>query len=109
MPRVGRTQQRLQVWSLAPHGCHAAVRNDPRHDGRRHWRHVPVRWTGWLVARWSGDDLDAPTIMELTAAARLDRPRWWPGGVAWALWALVVVAIPVAVWLDHLLRQAGRS
>jgi hypothetical protein len=47
--------------------------------------------------------------MELTAAARLDRPRWWPGAVAWALWALVVVAIPVAVWLDHLLRQAGRS
>jgi hypothetical protein len=61
------------------------------------------------VARWSGDDLDTPTIMELTAAARLDRPRWWPGAVAWALWALVVVAIPVAVWLDHLLRQAGRS
>jgi hypothetical protein len=47
--------------------------------------------------------------MELTAAARLDRPRWWPGVVAWALWALVVVAIPVAVWLDHLLRQSGRS
>ena len=50
------------------------------------------------MARWSGDDLDA-----------LARPRWWPGVVAWALWALVVVAIPVAVWLDHLLRQAGRS
>ena len=58
----------------------------------------PSDWTGWLVARWSGDDLDA-----------LARPRWWPGVVAWALWALVVVAIPVAVWLDHLLRQAGRS
>jgi hypothetical protein len=47
--------------------------------------------------------------MELTAAARLDRPPGWPGVVAWALWALGVLAIPVAVWLDRLLRQAGRS
>jgi hypothetical protein len=46
---------------------------------------------------------------ELTAGARLDWPRWWPGVMAWALWALVVIAIPVAVWLNHLLRQAGRS
>jgi hypothetical protein len=45
----------------------------------------------------------------VTAAARVARLRWWPGVVAWALWALVVVAIPVAVWLDHLLRRAGRS
>jgi hypothetical protein len=28
--------------------------------------------------------------------------------VAWGLWALVMLGLAVAVWLDHLLRQAGR-
>jgi hypothetical protein len=47
--------------------------------------------------------------MAVTLAARPARPRWWPGVVAWTLWALVMLDIPVAVWLIHLLRQAGRS
>ncbi len=50
-----------------------------------------------------------PRTAAVTLAARLARPRWWPGVVAWALWALVMLGIPVAVWLTHLLRQAGRS
>jgi hypothetical protein len=41
-------------------------------------------------------------------AVRLARPRRWPGVVAWTLWVLAVVAAPAVVWLDHLLRQAGR-
>jgi hypothetical protein len=50
-----------------------------------------------------------PRTMAVTPAARLARPRWWPGVVAWALWALVMLGIPVVVWLNHLLHQAGRS
>jgi hypothetical protein len=36
------------------------------------------------------------------------RPRWWPGGLGWALWMLTLLAVPAVAWLDHLLRQAGR-
>jgi hypothetical protein len=36
------------------------------------------------------------------------RPRWWPGGLGWALWALTLLAVPAVAQLDHLLRQAGR-
>jgi hypothetical protein len=38
------------------------------------------------------------------------RPAWayqWPAGLAWALWALAMLGIPVTVWLDQLLRRAG--
>src|SRR5512132_2684900 len=46
--------------------------------------------------------------MPVTPAARLARPRWWPGVVAWTLWALAMVACLVIPWLDRLLVQAGR-
>jgi hypothetical protein len=46
--------------------------------------------------------------MPVTAATRLARPRWWPGVVAWTLWALAMVACLVIPWLDRLLVQAGR-
>jgi hypothetical protein len=48
--------------------------------------------------------------MGVTTRSRPARPRWrWrPAVLAWALWGLVVLAIPVLVWLDHLLRRAGR-
>jgi hypothetical protein len=46
--------------------------------------------------------------MAVSPAARLGRPRRWPGVVAWTLWALTMVGIPVVAWSDHLLRQAGR-
>ena len=44
----------------------------------------------------------------MTSAARLARPRWRPGVLAWALWALAMFGLPVIAWLDHLSRQAGR-
>jgi hypothetical protein len=47
--------------------------------------------------------------MALTPAARAARPRWWPGGLAWALWALAIAGLAVVAWLDQLLRQTGRS
>jgi hypothetical protein len=34
-------------------------------------------------------------------------PRWWPAGLAWALWALILVGLAVTYWLDELLRQSG--
>jgi hypothetical protein len=46
--------------------------------------------------------------MALTPAARVVRPRRWPGVVAWTLWALAMVAWLVIPWLDRQLRQAGR-
>jgi hypothetical protein len=48
--------------------------------------------------------------MAVIPAVRLARarPRRWPGVVAWTLWVLAVVATPAVVWLDYLLRQAGR-
>jgi hypothetical protein len=45
----------------------------------------------------------------VTAATRLARPRWWPAGLAWALWALAMLGIAAGLWFDHLLRQAGRA
>jgi len=44
----------------------------------------------------------------VTPAARLARPRRWPGVVAWTLWALAMVACLVIPWLDQQLRRAGR-
>jgi hypothetical protein len=46
--------------------------------------------------------------MAVTSAAQLARPRRWPGVLAWALWALAMLGLPVVAWLDHLSRQAGR-
>jgi hypothetical protein len=36
------------------------------------------------------------------------RARWWPAGLAWALWTLAMLGFLVIGWLDHLLRRAGR-
>ena len=36
-------------------------------------------------------------------------PRRWPAGLAWALWALTLLGPVATVWLDRLLRQAGRA
>jgi hypothetical protein len=33
--------------------------------------------------------------------------RWWPAGLAWALWALAMHGLGTVFWFDHLLRQAG--
>jgi hypothetical protein len=50
---------------------------------------------------------DAASTMAVTSAARLARPRWWPGVLAWALWTLAMFGLSAAAWLDHLLRQAS--
>ncbi|HEX8133800.1 MAG TPA: hypothetical protein VF880_10275, partial [Actinomycetes bacterium] len=46
--------------------------------------------------------------MAVTAGRRPARPRWWTAGLAWALWALVVLSLALNWWQDRLLRQAGR-
>jgi hypothetical protein len=35
------------------------------------------------------------------------RPGWWPGVLAWALWALTMLGLAAGAWLDHLVRQTG--
>jgi hypothetical protein len=34
--------------------------------------------------------------------------RWWPAGLAWALWLLTLLAVAATAWFDQLLRRAGR-
>jgi hypothetical protein len=55
------------------------------------------------------DDLRAATTMTVTSATQLIRPRWWPAGLAWALWVLVVLGLAAGFWLEGLLRRAGRA
>jgi hypothetical protein len=45
----------------------------------------------------------------MSAEAREPRPSWWPGRLAWALWAMGMLGLAVVPWLDRLLRQAGRA
>jgi hypothetical protein len=45
----------------------------------------------------------------VTHTAGKQKPRRWPVGLAWALWAVTVLSLPVVVWLYQLLRQAGLS
>ena len=46
--------------------------------------------------------------MVVTPAGRAAGLRWWPAGLAWALWALAILGLLVTAWLGHLLRQADR-
>jgi hypothetical protein len=43
----------------------------------------------------------------VTPTARKRLPGQWPMGLAWVLWALTLLSLPMVVWLDQLLRQAG--
>jgi hypothetical protein len=43
----------------------------------------------------------------MTSTARKRLPGQWPMGLAWVLWALTLLSLPMVVWLDQLLRQAG--
>jgi hypothetical protein len=47
--------------------------------------------------------------MAVTSTAGLGRPRRWTAGLAWGLWALVMLGLAVVRWMDELLRQAGRA
>jgi hypothetical protein len=44
----------------------------------------------------------------VSQAGRPAWARWWPAGLAWALWGLAMLGLVATVWFDHLLRQAGR-
>jgi hypothetical protein len=44
----------------------------------------------------------------VTPRTRLTRPRWWPGGAAWALWALTMLGMAATFRLHQRLVQAGR-
>jgi hypothetical protein len=46
--------------------------------------------------------------MAVTSAAGLGRPRRWPAGLAWALWALAMLGLAVMPWVDRLTIRAGR-
>jgi hypothetical protein len=46
--------------------------------------------------------------MAVIVGGRPAGARRWPAWLAWALWALAMLGLPVAAWLDHLLRAAGR-
>jgi hypothetical protein len=44
----------------------------------------------------------------MTSAAGLGRPRRWLAGLAWVLWALVMLGLAVVPWMDRLTIRAGR-
>ena len=43
----------------------------------------------------------------MTPVTRQARPRSWPGLLAWAVWALTMLGLAAALWLNQLQRQAG--
>jgi hypothetical protein len=45
----------------------------------------------------------------VTSRARRLSRRWWPAGLAWALFALFLLVLASLPWLDRLIRQAGRA
>ena len=45
----------------------------------------------------------------MTSTAGPGRPRRWPAGLAWALWALAMLGLAVVPWTDRLLIRAGRA
>jgi hypothetical protein len=47
--------------------------------------------------------------MAVTSTAGLGRPRRWPAGLAWLLWALAMLGLAVVPWTDRLLIRAGRA
>jgi hypothetical protein len=54
------------------------------------------------------DERRTAGAVPVTPTARPAWPRWWPAGLAWALWVLTVLGLAATAWLDHLLRQAGK-
>jgi hypothetical protein len=45
--------------------------------------------------------------MAVTPVTHAARPRSWPGVLAWAVWALTMLGLAVAAWLNQLQHQAG--
>jgi hypothetical protein len=46
--------------------------------------------------------------MAVTSTAGLGRPRRWLAGLAWVLWALIMLGLAVGPWMDRLMIRAGR-
>jgi hypothetical protein len=46
--------------------------------------------------------------MAVTSTAGPGRPRRWPAGLAWVLWALIMLGLAVVSWMDRLIIRAGR-
>jgi hypothetical protein len=42
--------------------------------------------------------------MGMTPGDRPARPHWQSAVLAWVLWALALLALPVVFWPNHLLR-----
>jgi hypothetical protein len=45
--------------------------------------------------------------MAVTPVTQAARPRSWPGVLAWAVWALTMLGLAAAAWLNQLQHQAG--
>jgi hypothetical protein len=46
--------------------------------------------------------------MAVTSTAGRGRPRRWPAGLAWGLWALAMLGLAVVPWMDRLTIRASR-
>src|SRR5215216_4496984 len=55
-----------------------------------------------------GGGLRAARTTAMTSTAGLGRPRRWAAGLAWVLWALVMLGLAVVPWMDRLIIRAGR-
>src|SRR5215216_6800714 len=55
-----------------------------------------------------GGGLRAARTTAMTSTAGLGRPRRWAAGLAWVLWALVMLGLAVVRWMDRLMIRAGR-
>ena len=65
---------------------------------------------GYLSAQDRGGT-EASRVSEGTAVSATDRPDGPPrrsAVLAWALWTVVLLALPAIAWLNHRLRQVGR-
>ena len=51
----------------------------------------------------------ASKAVPVDSTAQAGRARRWPTVLAWGLWALTLLALPVVNWLDQRLRQADLS
>jgi hypothetical protein len=45
--------------------------------------------------------------MAMTPGSRPGWLRWWPAGLAWAVWAVAMLGLAAVLWFDHLMRQTG--
>src|SRR5829696_6511260 len=56
-----------------------------------------------------GGALRAARTTAMTSPAGLGRPRRWPAGLAWVLWALAMLGLAAVPWTDRLMIRAGRA